>query len=92
MVCNKQVEASSLEMSQVGEIAMTRLLEGIFVIGCSLVGFAMSAPEGSGIRNTMKCSIQLIAVAHNNIASNTANLGVHLAQAKAEILGNLRRE
>jgi hypothetical protein len=70
--------------------AMTRLLEGIFVIGCSLVGFAMSAPEGSGIRDTMKCSIQLIAMAHNNVASNTANLAVHLAEAKSEILADLR--
>jgi hypothetical protein len=69
---------------------MTRLLEGIFVIGCSLVGFAMSAPEGSGIRDTMKCSIQLIAVAHNNIAYNTANLGVHLAEARSEILASIR--
>jgi hypothetical protein len=77
-------------MSQAGEIAMTRLLEGIFVIGCSLVGFGMSAPEGSGVRDTMKCSIQLIALAHNNIASNTANLAVHLAEAKSEILADLR--
>jgi hypothetical protein len=69
---------------------MTRLLEGIFVIGCSLVGFGMSAPEGSGINNTIKCSIQLIALAHNNIASNTANFGIHLAEAEAEVLGNLR--
>jgi hypothetical protein len=77
-------------VSQAGEIAVTRLLEGIFVIGCSLVGFAMSAPEGSGIRDTMKCSVQLIAMAHNNIASNTANLAVHLAEAKSEILADLR--
>jgi hypothetical protein len=77
-------------VSQAGEIAMTRLLEGIFVIGCSLVGFGMSAPEGSGVRDTMKCSIQLIALAHNNIASNTANLAVHLAEAKSEILADLR--
>jgi hypothetical protein len=69
---------------------MTRLLEGIFVIGCSLVGFAMSAPEGSGIRDTMKCSVQLIAMAHNNVAFNTANLAVHLAEAKSEILADLR--
>ena len=69
---------------------MTRLLEGIFVIGCSLVVFGMSAPEGSGVRDTMKCSIQLIALAHNNIASNTANLAVHLAEAKSEILADLR--
>jgi len=68
---------------------MTRLLEGVFVIGCSLVGFGMGAPEGSGIRNTMQCSVQLIALANDNIASNSANIGIHLAQAKAEILGNL---
>jgi hypothetical protein len=71
---------------------MTRLLEGIFVIGCSLVGFGMSAPEGSGIRHTMQCSVQLIAVAHENMASNAARLGIHLAQARTEILVGLRRE
>jgi hypothetical protein len=76
-------------MSQAGEIAMTRLLEGIFVVGCCLVGFAMNAPEGSNIKNTMNCSIQLIALANNNIASNTANFGVHLAEAKS-LLANLR--
>jgi hypothetical protein len=54
------------------------------------VGFCMGAPEGSGISNTMKCSVQLIALAHNNITSNTANLGIHLAEAKAELLANLR--
>ncbi len=71
---------------------MTRLLEGIFVIGCSLVGFGMGAPEGSGIRNTVKCSVQLIAVAHQNMASNAFRLGIHLAEARTEILGSLRKE
>jgi hypothetical protein len=71
---------------------MTRLLEGIFVIGCSLVGFVMGSPEGSPFKNTLNCSVQLIALAHNNIASNTANFGIHLAAAKAEILANLCRK
>ena len=71
---------------------MTRLLEGIFVIGCSLVGFGMSAPEGCGIRHTIKCSVQLIAVAHENMASNAVRLGIHLVQARTEILGGLRHE
>jgi hypothetical protein len=79
-------------MSQAGEIAMTRLLEGIFVIGCSLVGFVIGAPEGSPIKNTMNCSVQLIALAHNNIASNTANFGLHLAATRAQILANLCRK
>ena len=70
---------------------MTRLLEGIFVIGCSLVGFSMSAPEGNALRNTMKCSVQLIAVAQDNVVSNAANLGIHLALARAEMLQDLIR-
>jgi hypothetical protein len=77
-------------MSQAGEIAMTRLLEGIFVIGGCLVGFGMGAPEGNPIKSTMNCSIQLIALVHNNIASNSANFGIHLAEARAEILSDLR--
>lgn len=68
---------------------MTRFLEGIFVIGCSLVGFGMGAPEGSGIRNAMNCSVQLIGFANDNLASNSAKIGIHLAEAKAEILGDL---
>jgi hypothetical protein len=76
-------------MSQAGEIAMTRLLEGIFVIGCSLVGFAISAPQGSVIRQTMNCSIDLIAAAHDNITANAGNFSIHLADAKADVLANL---
>ena len=69
---------------------MTRLLEGIFVIGCSLVGFAMSAPQGSSLRNAVNCSVGLIAIANHNITSNAGNISVHLADAKAEVLSNLR--
>ena len=71
---------------------MTRFLEGIFVIGCSLVGFGMGAPEGSGIRNAMNCSVQLIGFANDDIASNSENFSVHLAQAKAQVVGNLVAE
>ena len=72
---------------------MTRLLEGIFVIGCSLVGFGMSAPEGSGINNTIK---QVLIQSHRagapqQVTSHAIRpiFGIHLAEAKAEILGNL---
>ena len=68
---------------------MTRLLEGIFVIGCSLVGFAISAPQGSVIRQTMNCSMHFIAMAHDNISSNAGNFSIHLADAKAEVLADL---
>ena len=61
---------------------MTKLLEGAFVIGCSLVGFCLGSPEGTGIKNTMQCSIQLIAMANENI-------GVHLAQAQTAVLRNI---
>jgi hypothetical protein len=50
----------------------------------------MGAPEGNPIKNTLNCSVQLIALAHNNIASNTANFGIHLAEARSEILSSLR--
>jgi hypothetical protein len=38
----------------------------------------------------MNCSVQLIAMAHDNIASNSANFGIHLAEARTEILNGLR--
>ena len=62
----------------------------MFVVGCSVVGFGMSAPDGNPIKNTLNCSVQLIAFAHNHIASNTANFGIHLAEARTEILSSLR--
>jgi len=40
---------------------VSRILEGIFVIGCSLIGFGMSAPEGSGIHDSVERSAQLVA-------------------------------
>ncbi len=71
---------------------MSRILEGIFVVGCSLVGFGMGAPEGSGIKDTMQCSIQLIALAQNNMAFNAARFTSNLASVPVQILGALRRE
>jgi hypothetical protein len=79
-------------MSQVKEIAMARILEGVFIIGCSLVGFGMGAKDGNGIKEAMKCSVQLIALAQDNVASNSATLAAHLARVPVEILGNLRVE
>jgi hypothetical protein len=40
---------------------MSRVLEGIFVIGCSLVGFGLSAPSGSRMHDSVERSAQLIA-------------------------------
>ena len=71
---------------------MTRILEGIFVIGCALVGFGIGTPEGSGIRNTMKCSIQLVSMANENVATNAARLTADLARVPVKILSGLRRE
>ena len=57
---------------------MSRILEVVFIIGCSLVGWSMNAPDGTGVKETMKCSVQLVAVAQDNIASNTARLTAHV--------------
>jgi len=53
---------------------MSRTLEVIFIIGCSLVGWSMGAPDGTGLKEAMKCSVRLVALAQDNIASNTARL------------------
>jgi hypothetical protein len=39
---------------------MARILEGIFVLGCSLVGFSMNALEGSRFPDTLQASVQLV--------------------------------
>jgi hypothetical protein len=79
-------------MSQAEEVAMSRILEGVFILGCSLVGFSMSAPEGSRIRETMQCSIQLVALANDNVAANAARLTADLARVPVQIVAGLRRE
>jgi len=70
---------------------MSRILEGVFVLGCSLVGLGMGAPEGSGVRNTVQSSVQLIALAQSGVAQNVAKLRASLARVPVEILG-LRRD
>jgi hypothetical protein len=77
-------------MSEVREVMMSRILEGVFVLGCSLVGLAMSAPEGSVFQNTVKSSIQLVALAQNNVTANTCRLGANLSRLPVVILGNWR--
>ena len=71
---------------------MSRILEAVFVMGCSLVGLAMNAREGSEVRNAMQCSIQFIALAHDNMAGNVARLSHGLARVPIEVLGSLRTE
>ena len=66
---------------------MSRLLEGVFVIGCSLVGFAMSSPEAGMLRNAMKTSVQLVALAQDNV-----RLCPDLSKVPVEILSGLRIE
>jgi len=71
---------------------MSRILESVFIIGCSLVGFSMSAPDGSTIRQTVQCSVKLVALAQNNVASNTARLTANLVRVPVQVLGRLRVE
>jgi hypothetical protein len=73
-----------------GDTKMSRILEGVFIIGCSLVGFSMGTKDGNGFKEAIKCSVQLVALAQDNVASNTARLASHLASVPVEILGNLR--
>jgi hypothetical protein len=77
-------------MSRMKEVQMSRILEGVFVLGCSLVGLGMSAPEGSLFQNTMKSSIQLVALAQDNVTANTCQLGANLSRLPVVILGNIR--
>lgn len=71
---------------------MTRLLEGIFVIGCSLVGLGMGAPEDSGLGKTMQCSIQLIATVQENVAANAARAAIHFSEAHSGVLAGFHVE
>jgi hypothetical protein len=66
---------------------MSRILEGVFVLGCSLVGLGMSGSEGSVFQNTMKTSVQFIALAQDNAAANTVRLSATLCKLPVWMLG-----
>jgi hypothetical protein len=53
---------------------MSRLLEVIFVIGCSVVGFGMSAPAGSSIHNAVEHSVRLVVGALPHVLSGATSL------------------
>lgn len=71
---------------------MSRTLEGIFVLGCALVGLSMNAPDGSRIQNAVHYSVQLIAVAQDNMASNAARLRDNLSHVPVQMLRGYRKE
>jgi hypothetical protein len=43
---------------------MARILEGIFVLGCSLVGFSLNALEGSRLPISPVACIELLIMKH----------------------------
>ncbi len=43
---------------------MSRFLEAIFVLGCSLVGFGLSATRGDVVQNAVRYSVQLVRSTH----------------------------
>jgi len=68
---------------------MSRFLEATFVIGCSLVGLSMGAPEGSGVHDPVNFSVHFIAAAENNIASNVSHLRSSLCNVPVQVLRSL---
>ena len=40
---------------------MSRILEGIFVLGCSLAGFALSVPRGQYLQGATRYAVQLVS-------------------------------
>ena len=39
---------------------MARILEGVFVLGCSLVGFGINALESNPFQDRLQSSVQLV--------------------------------
>ena len=44
---------------------MSRILEGVFVLGCSLVGFSMST--GNSMQDTVEFSVRYVASTVSNV-------------------------
>ena len=71
---------------------MSRILEGVFVLGCAVVGLCIDAKEGSVMQDAVNCSVQLIANVHDHVASNAARLSRDLARVPSQVLGHVRVE
>ena len=62
---------------------MSRILEGVFVLGCAVVGFCMDANEGNVMQDAVKVSVQFVSMTENRIATN-------LARVAYQALGSVR--
>ena len=71
---------------------MSRILEGVFVLGCAVVGLCIDAKEGSVMQDAVKCSVQLIANVHDHVAANAARLSRDLARVPSQVLRHARVE
>ena len=69
---------------------MSRILEVVFVIGCSVVGLGMSVSEGRFFQNSVKSSVQLVSTAHRNVSWNVAHFKSNLCQLPVLLLTNHR--
>ena len=69
---------------------MSRILEVVFVVGCSLVGLGMNCKEGSLFQNSVKTSIQFVNLARSNVARNAAHFSENLAKVPVLVLSNFR--
>ena len=65
---------------------MSRILEAVFVLGCSLVGLGMSCKDGSLFQNSVKSSIQLVNRTENRLAWHTAHLQQNLLRVPVLIM------
>ena len=69
---------------------MSRLLEGVFVFGCAVVGLSMGAPQDTRLQDSVEFSVRLIANAQDNLVSSTTQLQKSLCNAPAQLLPGLR--
>ncbi len=65
---------------------MSRILEGIFVLGCSLVGLSQSFTDSSAIRNATGFTVQLVTLTENRIETNVTRLTTNLCNAPVRML------
>ena len=68
-----------------------QFFEVMFVLGCSLVGLGMSAPQGSFIEGRVKTSVHLVTLAHDHAVLQAAKLCNGLASVPYRILLGCRK-
>ena len=65
---------------------MSRIYEGIFVLGCSLVGFSQSFADSAAVHDAARFAVRMVTVTQANLETKMTGLATNLSEAPVRAL------